>query len=1082
MSRKKSNSIHNREEESEEPVKRQRLSESLQRSSILHSEQDEYLEGSIVRVALKNFVTYDACEFFPGPNLNMIIGPNGTGKSTIVCAIALGLGGSPSLLGRAKEISEFVKHGHERASIEIELKGSPRIGNIIIKRQIKRSNNSSVWKINGQPATQKEILTEINALHIQVDNLCQFLPQDKVCEFAQMSPSELLKETQKAAGEEDLTDWHNKLIQSRNEEKQLQSSMKSEADHAENLEKRNAVLERDVVRFQEREKILRRVRLYEMRIPFARYGVAKQEYDIAKDERRLAHAEYQRILKENEPMEESKNELKRIVQKADNNRKVVNETFTRQTRQLKTKANEMEKMESEIDELTKDIADIKNREKHRKQVIVNLQSEIEALEVLVEREPPSADTSEIQPQIESVLREIRDVADKGNELQSDQEKIIGEGREINNQLNQLQQKLVDLEDIRNRRLDNLRLIDKDTYQATIWLRENRHRFEHHVFDPIALEINVKDMRYLNAIESAIGLSTFKNFVCQSKKDYDLFSQCVVDGLKLRVNTVMFGHLKLSNFNPPVPVSEAKRFGFSGYLLDFIDGPEPVLTALCTLSALHEIPVSLEEVNNDSVEGSRLFRSYIAGRNRYVIKYSQYGQKLPSVQSTGLRRGRLLSTSVSAEQRQQIENDINRFRNTLRENEAKVKELSTKYKQIRDRDQDLRKKRDKLQEEKKVLQSARKIYEKNKITLEQKKSLLIQKLEEPQKAQSEEECKRDKLHSSIRTRGQLALQYQELLQEISDLYYKRTLAALQYMQVGAELTSLEALCRERTNALRDATVRFKQANSTFENAKEKAKQLLAEANASIAEMDDDTKVEFQEFGKDMSLEELEDAIVSERAKADLNYATNPGILEAYNNRKKQIDQIKISLAEKEATLNSVIQRMEVLKSKWVPRISELVQRVSVKFSEAFDRIGCAGELKLSPNEDYDKWSIDILVKFRDHEKLQVLTGQRQSGGERSVSTILYLMALQELAKAPFRVVDEINQGMDPRNERMVHSQLVQVACQPNTSQYFLITPKLLPDLEYHERMKILCIYNGEWQPERFPIKSYIDNARVEASKA
>lgn len=48
--------------------------------------------GSIVRVRLENFVTYTAVEFSPGPSLNMVIGPNGTGKSTLVCAICLGLG------------------------------------------------------------------------------------------------------------------------------------------------------------------------------------------------------------------------------------------------------------------------------------------------------------------------------------------------------------------------------------------------------------------------------------------------------------------------------------------------------------------------------------------------------------------------------------------------------------------------------------------------------------------------------------------------------------------------------------------------------------------------------------------------------------------------------------------------------------------------------------------------------------------------------------------------------------------------------------------------------------------------------
>lgn len=47
------------------------------------------------------------------------------------------------------------------------------------------------------------------------------------------------------------------------------------------------------------------------------------------------------------------------------------------------------------------------------------------------------------------------------------------------------------------------------------------------------------------------------------------------------------------------------------------------------------------------------------------------------------------------------------------------------------------------------------------------------------------------------------------------------------------------------------------------------------------------------------------------------------------------------------------------------------------------IGCAGEIRISPHDDYDKWAIDILVKFRDNEKLQLLTGQRQSGGVSKV---------------------------------------------------------------------------------------------------
>lgn len=49
--------------------------------------------------------TYDTCEVHPGPNLNLIVGANGTGKSSIVCAVCLGLAGKPSFIGRADKVA-----------------------------------------------------------------------------------------------------------------------------------------------------------------------------------------------------------------------------------------------------------------------------------------------------------------------------------------------------------------------------------------------------------------------------------------------------------------------------------------------------------------------------------------------------------------------------------------------------------------------------------------------------------------------------------------------------------------------------------------------------------------------------------------------------------------------------------------------------------------------------------------------------------------------------------------------------------------------------------------------------------------
>jgi hypothetical protein len=57
------------------------------------------------------------------------------------------------------------------------------------------------------------------------------------------------------------------------------------------------------------------------------------------------------------------------------------------------------------------------------------------------------------------------------------------------------------------------------------------------------------------------------------------------------------------------------------------------------------------------------------------------------------------------------------------------------------------------------------------------------------------------------------------------------------------------------------------------------------------------------------------------------------------------------------------------------------------------------------------------------------------------------------------VDEINQGMDPINERKVFNLLVGAAAKENTPQCFLLTPKLLPGLTHTPDVTILTIFNG-----------------------
>uniref|UniRef100_A0A0D3HN79 Structural maintenance of chromosomes protein 5 n=1 Tax=Oryza barthii TaxID=65489 RepID=A0A0D3HN79_9ORYZ len=174
----------------------------------------------------------------------------------------------------------------------------------------------------------------------------------------------------------------------------------------------------------------------------------------------------------------------------------------------------------------------------------------------------------------------------------------------------------------------------------------------------------------------------------------------------------------------------------------------------------------------------------------------------------------------------------------------------------------------------------------------------------------------------------------------------------------------------------------------------------------------------------TIEELDCAIQDTESEANSMFFLNQNVLLEYQNRKHE--------------------------GKWLPTLRTLVSKINNTFSRNFQEMAVAGEVSLDEHGlDFEQYGILIKVKFRQTGQLKVLSAHHQSGGERSVSTILYLVSLQDLTNCPFRVVDEINQGksnctrMDPINERKMFQQL------------------LLPDLEYSDACNILNIMTGPW---------------------
>ena len=106
-----------------------------------------------------------------GPGLNLIIGPNGCGKSSVVCGIGMALGIQAKSLKRGDKQREFIKWGRNQAFVEIELfnaidnnsKWSNNNNRNKKNTQNNKNHANSQQSINYENATIKRLLTRKDA-------------------------------------------------------------------------------------------------------------------------------------------------------------------------------------------------------------------------------------------------------------------------------------------------------------------------------------------------------------------------------------------------------------------------------------------------------------------------------------------------------------------------------------------------------------------------------------------------------------------------------------------------------------------------------------------------------------------------------------------------------------------------------------------------------------------------------------------------------------------------------------------------------------------------------------------------------
>ncbi|XP_054947860.1 structural maintenance of chromosomes protein 5 isoform X4 [Pan paniscus] len=1028
-----------RDPSSEVPSKRKNSAPQL---PLLQS-SGPFVEGSIVRISMENFLTYDICEVSPGPHLNMIVGANGTGKSSIVCAICLGLAGKPAFMGRADKVGFFVKRGCSRGMVEIELFRAS--GNLVITREIDVAKNQSFWFINKKSTTQKIVEEKVAALNIQVGNLCQFLPQDKVGEFAKLSKIELLEATEKSIGPPEMHKYHCELKNFREKEKQLETSCKEKTEYLQKMVQRNERYKQDVERFYERKRHLDLIEMLEAKRPWVEYENVRQEYEEVKLVR-------DRVKEEVRKLKEGQIPITRRIEEMENERH-----------------NLEARIKEKIEELQQALIVKQNEELDRQRRIGNTRKMIEDLQ----NELKTTENCEnLQPQIDAITNDLRRIQDEKALCEGE---IIDKRREretLEKEKKSVDDHIVRFDNLMNQKEDKLRQRFRDTYDAVLWLRNNRDKFKQRVCEPIMLTINMKDNKNAKYIENHIPSNDLRAFVFESQEDMEVFLKEVRDNKKLRVNAVIAPKSSYADKAPSRSLNELKQYGFFSYLRELFDAPDPVMSYLCCQYHIHEVPVGTEKTRERIervIQETRLKQIYTA-EEKYVVKTSFYSNKVIS-SNTSLKVAQFLTVTVDLEQRRHLEEQLKEIHRKLQTVDSGLIALRETSKHLEHKDNELRQKKKELLERKT-----------KKRQLEQKISSKLGslKLMEQDTCNLEEEERKasTKIKEINVQKAKLVTELTNLIKICTSLHIQKVDLILQNTTVISEKNKLESDYMAASSQLRLTEQHFIELDENRQRLLQKCKELMKRARQ-VCNLGAEQTLpqEYQTVFQDLpnTLDEIDALLTEERSRASCFTGLNPTIVQEYTKREEEIEQLTEELKGKKVELDQYRENISQVKERWLNPLKELVEKINEKFSNFFSSMQCAGEVDLHTEneEDYDKYGIRIRVKFRSSTQLHELTPHHQSGGERSVSTMLYLMALQELNRCPFRVVDEINQGMDPINERRVFEMVVNTACKENTSQYFFITPKLLQNLPYSEKMTVLFVYNGPHmlEPNRWNLKAF-----------
>lgn len=1040
--------------------------------------QSTYVRGNLVRIIMRNFLTFSDTSVVPGPRLNLIIGPNGTGKSTIVNAVCVVFGGKLGLLGRSGDLASFVRHGETEATVEVWLHDPSLPRGVLKVRRIFDLDCRSTYFVDGRKASSTRIAEIAREYDVQLDNLSQYMPQEKIADFVALRPQEMLTITVRSLGGTEKVEDLEKLRVTDAELRKFTTGVAKREGELAELRTRNQEMEPEVEAFRQQRVIKKRIRLAEKFLPHVISAELAKQVQARLGERKQIEQEVDQLKRNLQAVEKGSMRQLDLRRRAAKQEVIDAKNGVRETNNLvNVKCEEVEKLSMTLNAKKTALRDIdKTVERHMSKVraaeqkVTEMKERIATVSAQYNESDDAERLRDCQQQRQDLRRHVAE--EEQARANVDQMRLSAERaiRHFNNQIN-------NLSDIRRQRINMLerqrrfRRTAECVQLVDTMLREQRFRGK--VLGPVVAEINCNSPYHARIMEGCVSGFLMGAFVTETSAD----SRLLISECKRRMGGWSPDTITAptdASDNPDIhalrsqmpdrPVdSKLRELGITAMVNDIFQTDDTVRAALNAQAGLHNIHVGDEraEQNVEALRREDGIKTWYTPSARCAVMRSRYD---PSVRNLKVEtKFRSVTGQIYSGSMEEVDREKSRLLHMIRDEETKMSEARVKLGEASKRIDDIKAKFRDVDEQMRQITSRQR--ERSQFTM------LLDRAEREYAALQnrgigQNKKKKENLYKEL---GELEKKVVEVVPEVV-----QALSALKDAMIHLDDLSAQKVVVEREyeaekdknssmhTELAEATQRLDVLKAQLKAAKGEWKAKQKEADEGMSEEQMEANMDIINAWADKDSAWLQNEIERLRGRMQGLATSGPNVLKDYEERERKIAELENRITSERDKFDQRRTKFNKDKTAFLAWLREGVEHMRQKFSELYSRFGCSGDLELTAVDSVEDLELQILVSYRDDAALRPISAASNSGGEKMVCTMLFCFSLlhDHARMPPFVIVDEMNQGMDSHNETKIMTILFEDAERGIAPQSFVITPKLLPNLPFQDAAKTHVIFNGK----------------------